>query len=211
MKINEIFYSIQGESTFAGLPCIFIRTTFCNLRCTYCDTKYSYYEGKETSINEIINIISTYPCKLVELTGGEPLLQADINVLAVKLLDLGYTVLCETSGSLDIDKIDNRVYRIIDLKTPDSGEVEKNHWDSLNKITNRDEIKFVICSRNDYDWAKEIITTYKLTEKVTVLMSAEFEKMSRLDLANWILQDALKVRFQVQMHKFIWSPETRGV
>ena len=211
MKINEIFFSIQGESSFSGQPCIFIRTTYCNLRCTYCDTKYAYYEGEEYTIDAIIEKIKHYPCKLVELTGGEPLLQKEINVLAEKLLNAGYTVLCETSGSLDVDLISNRVHRIFDIKTPDSGESEKMHWASVPKLTERDEVKFVICSKSDYDWSKQVIEKYNLTEKHTVLMSSEHETMDNQDLVAWILEDGLNVRFQVQLHKYIWSADTIGV
>ena len=211
MKINEIFFSIQGESSFSGKPCIFIRTTFCNLRCTYCDTEYAYYDGNEISLNEIIEKIKTYPCKLVEITGGEPLLQKDINVLAELLLENGYTVLCETSGSLDVDLISNKVHRIFDIKTPDSGEADKMHWDSIPKLTSRDEVKFVICSKADYKWSKDIIEKYKLIENHTVLMSAEHENMNNKDLVEWILEDGLNIRFQVQLHKYIWSADTIGV
>jgi len=211
MKINEIYFSIQGESSFTGLPCIFIRTTYCNLRCHYCDTKYSYDEGSDMSIDDIMIAISKYPSKLLEITGGEPLLQSDINDLVDRLLSENYTILCETSGSLDIDLISNKVHRIIDLKTPDSGEVDKNHYESIEKLTDRDEIKFVICSRKDYDWSKGIISKYKLTDKVTVLMSPEHDNMNAKDLAEWILEDGLTVRMQIQIHKFIWNSKERGV
>ena len=211
MKINEIFYSIQGESTFSGQPCIFVRTTFCNLRCHYCDTKYSYYEGEEKTVDELIDIIKSYPCKLIELTGGEPLLQEDINDFALKLLDLGYTVLCETSGSIDIDKIDNRVHRIVDIKTPDSGEEKKNNYKNLDKLTDKDEIKFVICSREDYIWAKKMLLKKQLADNNTVLFSAEHENMDQKKLAEWILEDGIPVRFQTQLHKLLWPNVERGI
>jgi 7-carboxy-7-deazaguanine synthase len=211
MKINEIFFSIQGESSFSGQTCIFIRTTYCNLRCTYCDTKYAYHDGNEMSISEIMDKIKTYPCKLVEITGGEPLLQQDINVLANTLLKDDYTVLCETSGSLDVDLISNKVHRIFDIKTPDSGESDKMHWASIDKLTSLDEVKFVICSLSDYRWAKEIIQKYDLIKYHTVLMSAEHDNMNKKDLVEWILADGLNVRFQVQLHKYIWSADTIGV
>ncbi|MCB0278869.1 MAG: radical SAM protein [Calditrichaeota bacterium] len=210
MKINEIFHSIQGESSFAGQPCIFIRTTYCNLRCSYCDTKYAYYEGDELSIDEIIEQISEYPSKLVELTGGEPLLQSDIDDLANRLLDMGYTVLCETSGSINIDRISHRVHRIVDIKTPGSGESDKNELANLEKLTDRDELKFVICSRADYDWSRDFISQYSLQGK-KIFFSPEHDHMNRKQLAEWILEDGLPVRFQVQLHKFIWHPEMRGV
>jgi 7-carboxy-7-deazaguanine synthase len=211
MKINEIFYSIQGESTFSGKPCIFVRTTYCNLRCTYCDTKYSYYEGEEKTISEILEKVKEFPCKLIELTGGEPLLQEDINELAIKLLSLGYTVLCETSGSLNIDKLDRRVYRIVDIKTPDSGEEAKNDYKNLERLSEKDELKFVICSRQDYLWAKEMVIEKKLTDKNTVLFSAEHENMNQRELAEWILEDGLSVRFQTQIHKLLWPNVERGI
>ncbi len=211
MKINEIYFSVQGESTFAGLPCVFVRTTFCNLRCTYCDTKYSYFEGDEQSLDDIIAKIKSYPTKLVELTGGEPLLQSDIDTLAKRLLADGYTVLCETSGSLSIDKIDARVHRIVDFKTPDSGEEAKNDWANVARLTERDEVKFVICSETDYVWAKKMIEKYDLVNKVTVLFSPEHEHMKAATLVDWITRDGLKVRFQVQIHKYIWPSVERGV
>jgi 7-carboxy-7-deazaguanine synthase len=211
MKINEIYFSVQGESTFAGLPCVFVRTTFCNLRCSYCDTKYSYYEGDEHTLDEILTEIQSYPTKLVELTGGEPLLQSDIDTLAKRLLDDGYTVLCETSGSLSIDKIDARVHRIVDFKTPDSGEEAKNDWANVSRLTERDEVKFVICSERDYKWSKDMLEKYDLLNKVTVLFSPEHENMKAATLVDWITRDGLNVRFQVQIHKYIWPSAERGV
>lgn len=211
MKINEIYFSVQGESTFAGLPCVFVRTTFCNLRCTYCDTKYSYYEGDEKTLDDVLTEIKSYPSKLVEITGGEPLLQSDIDVLAKRLLDDGYTVLCETSGSLSIDKIDSRVHRIVDFKTPDSGEEAKNDWANVSRLTERDEVKFVICSETDYNWAKAKVAEHSLDKNVTVLFSPEHENMKAATLVDWITRDGLNVRFQVQIHKYIWPSEERGV
>ncbi len=212
LKINEIFYSIQGESTSAGLPCIFVRLTFCNLRCVYCDTEYAFYEGKDMRIDEIIAEVQKYNCKLVEITGGEPLAQEDVHRLMRKLCDLGYTVMIETGGSLPIENIDSRVKIIMDLKTPYSKMEHKNRYENIGHLKPIDEVKFVIGSREDYDWSKSIIEKYNLIQKVSqVLMSPVFDKIENIDLATWILEDSLKVRFQVQLHKYIWHPETRGV
>lgn len=212
LKINEIFYSIQGESTKAGLPCVFVRLTYCNIRCVYCDTEYAFYEGVDKSIDDIINEVSSYDCKLVEITGGEPLVQENVHILMTKLCDLGYEVLIETGGSLPIEHIDSRVKVIMDLKTPYSKMEKKNRYENIQHLKPSDEIKFVIGSREDYDWVKEIMVKYDLVNKVEqVLLSPVFDKVENIELAEWILQDKLKVRFQLQMHKYIWNPETRGV
>lgn len=211
MRITEIFYSIQGESSYAGLPCVFIRTTGCNLRCVWCDTDYAFYGGENLSIEEIIQKVESYGCKLVELTGGEPLLQKEIYELSERLLEKGYTVLIETSGERDISKLDPRIIKIMDIKCPGSGESHRNRWENLKFLTPKDEVKFVIKDRQDYEWAVNIINKYKLDERVQVLFSPVWGEMELKSLAEWILQDRLKVRFQVQLHKFIWSPETRGV
>lgn len=211
LKINEIFYSIQGESTFSGLPCIFIRLTYCNLRCSYCDTEYAFYEGKNISIEEILETVKSYNCNLLEITGGEPLMQEKSYELMNKLCDNGYTVLLETSGSLSIENVDPRVRIIMDLKCPSSRMVKKNLYSNIDFIKRKDEIKFVIGNREDYDWAKGIILQYKLHEKCEILFSTVFGKLGLKDLAEWILSDNLKVRFQTQLHKYIWNPEKRGV
>ncbi|HZW40545.1 MAG TPA: 7-carboxy-7-deazaguanine synthase QueE [Ignavibacteriaceae bacterium] len=211
IKINEIFYSIQGESTYAGLPCVFIRLTYCNLRCTYCDTEYAFYEGTDFTIEQILNEISKYNCKLIEVTGGEPLMQDESHQLMEALCNAGYTVLLETGGSLPINKVDPRVKIIMDLKTPSSGMLKKNKYDNIQFLKNTDEIKFVIGSRDDYEWAVDVLDTYKLTDKCTVLFSTVFDKLNIRELAEWILKDNLKVRFQLQMHKFIWEPDRKGV
>ncbi len=211
MRITEIFYSIQGESSYAGLPCVFVRTTGCNLRCVWCDTDYAFYGGENLSIEEIIQKVESYGCKLVELTGGEPLLQKEIYELSERLLEKGYTVLIETSGERDISKLDPRIIKIMDIKCPGSGESHRNRWENLEFLTPKDEVKFVIKDRQDYEWAVTIINKYKLDERVQVLFSPVWGEMELKSLAEWILQDRLKVRFQVQLHKFIWSPETRGV
>lgn len=211
LTINEIFHSIQGESTFAGLPCVFIRLTYCNLRCSYCDTEYAFHEGKEMQIDEIINEIAKYKTKLVEVTGGEPLMQPASLELMSKLADAGYTVLLETGGSLPIADVDKRVKIIMDLKCPSSKMERKNCYANIPPLKSSDEVKFVIGDRADYDWSKKILEQYSLTEKCTVLFSPVFGAIDLQDLTNWILQDNLNVRFQLQMHKYIWAPDARGV
>jgi 7-carboxy-7-deazaguanine synthase len=211
LKVNEIFFSIQGESSQMGLPCVFVRLTECDLRCTYCDTEYAFYEGEMLSLEHIIEQVSSYGCKLVEITGGEPLLQSEVYELMTRLCDLGFSVMLETGGHILVDKVDARVKKIIDMKTPSSGMLRKNDYRNLEIAAPTDEIKFVIGSRLDYDWAKHVIAQYRLTERLTVLMSVVFGELSPQTLAEWILADRLPVRFQLQMHKYIWSPETRGV
>lgn len=212
LKVNEIFYSIQGESTNAGLPCVFIRLTYCNIRCVYCDTEYAFYEGTDRSIEEIINEVKSFGCRLVEITGGEPLVQENVHILMKQLCDMGYDVMIETGGSLPIELIDNRVKVIMDLKTPYSKMEKKNRYENINYLKPDDEVKFVIGSREDYDWARTILSKYDLVNKVKqVLFSPVFDKVENIDLAKWILDDKLNVRFQLQMHKYIWHPETRGV
>lgn len=211
-KINEIYFSIQGESSKAGLPCVFIRFTYCNLRCTYCDTEYAFYEGNEMSIEEIIGEVRKYDCKLVEITGGEPLVQREECLQLMKeLCDMGYEVMIETGGSLPVNGIDQRVMIIMDLKCPSSGMMKKNLYENLNYLKEKDEIKFVIGDIDDYRWAKDIISHYDLTENHSVLFSVVFGKLEPIELVNWILQDKLNVRFQLQTHKYIWNPETKGV
>lgn len=211
LKVNEIFYSIQGESSKAGLPCVFVRLTYCNLRCTYCDTAYAFYEGTDYSIDDIIKKIEEYKCNLVEITGGEPLYQEESLELMKQLCNKGYVVMLETGGSLPIKNVDNRVMIIMDLKCPSSGMMKKNLYDNINYIKPTDEIKFVIGTKEDYDWAKEIISKYDLLNKCTVLFSVVFNQLEPIQLVNWILEDKLNVRFQLQLHKYIWHPETRGV
>jgi len=211
LKVNEIFYSIQGESSNAGLPCVFVRLTYCNLRCSYCDTEYAFYEGKDLSIDEIIYEVKKYNCMLVEITGGEPLVQSESLILMKELCNLDYDVMLETGGSLPVNKIDERVKIIMDLKTPSSNMIKKNLYENINYLKPNDEIKFVIGSREDYDWTKSIIEEYNLSNKFTVLLSCVFGKIEPLTLVNWILEDKLNVRFQLQLHKFIWQPTTRGV
>ena len=215
LTINEIFHSIQGESTFAGRPCVFVRLTGCDLRCTYCDTEYAFYEGKKRTLAEILEVVRGYGCPLVEVTGGEPLLQKRVHTLMSRLGDDGYTVLIETSGAHDIAPIDPRVHRIMDLKTPGSGECERNRMANLPLLGVRDEVKFVIGSEEDYAWAKAQVLAGipGWADRVNaILFSPVFGKMTPLDLATRVMADALpRVRMQLQMHKLIWEPNQRGV
>jgi 7-carboxy-7-deazaguanine synthase len=211
IKVNEIFYSIQGESSQAGRSCVFVRLTFCNLRCSYCDTEYAFYEGSDMKIEDIMKEIEKYKCNLVEITGGEPLMQEEVHILMKELCDKDYMVMLETGGSLPIDSIDKRVKIIMDIKTPSSEMEKKNLYDNIKSIKRFDEVKFVIGNRDDYEWTKKIISEYKLMDKATVLMSPVFNEIQNIDLATWILEDKLDVRFQLQLHKYIWHPETRGV
>jgi len=211
LKVNEIYFSIQGESSKAGLPCIFVRLTYCNLRCTYCDTEYAFYEGKDISIEQVIDEVKKYDCKLVEVTGGEPLVQEESIELMKRLCDEGYEVMLETGGSLSIKNVDSRVMIIMDLKCPSSGMLKKNLYENIDYIKPTDEIKFVIGNREDYEWSKGIIEKYNLPSKCSILISVVFGELEPITLAEWILQDKLNVRFQLQMHKFIWDPTTKGV
>lgn len=211
LKVNEIFFSIQGESSKSGLPCVFVRLTDCDLRCTYCDTEYAFFEGTVKTIEEIIEEVQSYHCMLVEITGGEPLLQNDVHELMKRLCDLNYEVLLETGGHILVDRIDSRVKKIIDMKTPSSGMMKHNEYNNLELATVNDEIKFVIGTREDYNWAKSLIASYGLSEKLTVLLSPVFNELSPQQLVEWILEDKLNVRLQLQLHKFIWKPTTRGV
>ncbi len=211
LQINEIFFSIQGEGERSGWPCIFIRLSFCNLRCAWCDSEYTFYEGSEMSIDQIMDSISGYPCKLVEVTGGEPLLQEGANPLMRRLCDAGYEVMLETSGSLDISRVDERVRRIMDLKCPGSGMMTRNRMDNLTLLKATDELKFVIKDRLDYEWAKELILREELASICPILFSPVWDAVPFADLAEWILDDGLPVRLQLQIHKFIWDPQARGV
>ena len=211
IKVNEIFYSIQGEGTSAGLPCVFVRLTGCNLRCTYCDTEYAFYEGTDKSIEQIIEQVRSYNCNLVEITGGEPLQQIESLDLMKELCENNFNVLLETGGSLTIKEVDKRVKIIMDLKCPSSGMEKKNLYSNIDFIKPTDEVKFVIETREDYDWAKNILENYKLDNKTQILFSPVFGKVNYELIVNWILEDNLNVRFQLQMHKFIWDPEKRGV
>src|SRR5437764_6643779 len=212
LTINEIYQSIQGESTWAGERCVFVRLTFCDLRCNYCDTEYAFYDGNKTSLKEIADRVKEFDCPLVEITGGEPLLQKNVLPLMSILCDAGMTVLLETSGAHDISKVDPRVHRIMDLKTPGSGEVEKNLWSNIDHLTKRDEVKFVMGSREDYEWSRDKVAKFDLTKRCrAVLFSPIFGRIDPRHIVEWILADKLDVRFQLQMHKFIWTPTQRGV
>jgi 7-carboxy-7-deazaguanine synthase len=211
LKVNEIYHSIQGESSKSGLPCIFVRLTYCNLRCAYCDTEYAFYEGEDKSIEEIINEVKKYNCKLVEVTGGEPLVQKESLELMKKLCDEGFDVMLETGGSLPIEDIDERVLIIMDLKCPSSKMEKKNLYENIDYLKPKDEMKFVIGNREDYDWSKEIISKYDLKDKSEILFAVVFGELEPVSLVNWIIEDKLDVRYQLQMHKYIWHPETKGV
>ena len=212
LTVNEIYHSIQGESTWAGWPCVFVRLTYCNLRCNYCDTEYAFYEGKRMALKEIVDQVESFGSDLVEITGGEPLLQKNVLPLMSILCDAGHTVLLETSGAHDIAPVDTRVHRIMDLKTPDSGEVEKNLWSNIDHLRPRDEVKFVIGSREDYEWSRDKVQRFDLPARChAVLFSPIFGRIDPREIVEWILADKLNVRFQLQMHKFIWTPTQRGV
>ncbi|MBD3181637.1 radical SAM protein [Candidatus Poribacteria bacterium] len=212
MKVCEIFYSIQGESTYAGLPCVFVRTSGCNLRCLYCDTRYAYEDGQELSIDQIIEMIESYDCNLVEITGGEPLLQLDeVNELIKLLLECNYTILIETNGSLPVDKLDHRVVKIMDIKCPGSAMQDRNLWENINYLDQKDQVKFVISHKQDYIWVLQVIKRYELLQNTQVLLSPVFGILEPCNLVEWMLKDKLKARFQLQIHKYIWSPRTRGV
>jgi 7-carboxy-7-deazaguanine synthase len=212
LTVNEIYSSIQGESTWAGERCVFVRLTFCDLRCSYCDTEYAFYEGAKKELDAIVDEVMAQDCPLVEITGGEPLLQPNVLPLMKELCDRGCTVLIETSGAHDIGKIDPRVHRIMDLKTPDSGECERNLYPNIELLNDRDEVKFVIGSEQDYQWAREKIREYGLSERCrAVLLSPVFGKVEASAIVDWMIRDKLDARFQLQMHKFIWSPTERSV
>ena len=211
LKINEIYFSVQGESSYSGLPCIFIRLTYCNLRCTYCDSEYSFYDGEKMKIDEILKEIKKYSCNLVEVTGGEPLLQKNCINLLNELIKNNYDVLLETSGSLSISDVPNKVINIIDFKCPSSKMDSKNMWDNINYLKKNDEIKFVIGDRIDYEWTKQKIEEYKLNQICNILISPVYGEIEPKEIVKWILEDNLKVRFQIQMHKEIWPADKKGV
>ena len=212
LVIHEIYASIQGESTFAGLPCTFVRTTGCNLRCSWCDTPQAFYGGTRMPRADVLERALATGTKLVELTGGEPLLQPGAFPLMTELCDRGRTVLVETSGEADLEAVDARVHKIMDLKAPGSGESTRNRWSNLSHLSEHDEIKFVLCDRVDYEWMRDTIRTRDLAARTpNLLASTVFGKLATKDLVTWTLEDALPVRVQLQMHKYIWPPETQGV
>jgi 7-carboxy-7-deazaguanine synthase len=205
LRITEVFYSLQGESRNIGLPTVFIRLTGCPLRCTYCDTTYAFTGGQNMSVAEILEHVSEYTPRHVTVTGGEPLAQRNCIPLLDSLCDTGYEVSLETSGALDIGKVDERVMRVLDIKTPASGEAEKNHWENLSLLTPHDEIKFVLCSENDYIWATQILRQHRLADKCGVVFSPAQGMLDATQLADWILRDRLQIRMLVQLHKLLWN------
>ena len=211
IKINEIYLSIQGESTHTGLPCIFIRLTGCNLRCSWCDTAYAFHEGKNMSIDEILQKVENFGIHLVEITGGEPLMQDNVYTLMKRLIEKGYKVMLETGGSISLERVPKDVIKIMDLKCPGSGEQEKNNLDNLKLLAPHDEVKFVILDKKDYEWSRDIIKKYKINETAHVLLSPVFDKLELKEMVKWILEDRLPVRLQTQLHKIIWDKNSIGV
>jgi 7-carboxy-7-deazaguanine synthase len=211
LVIHEIYRSLQGESTFAGLPCVFVRLTACHLRCVYCDTPHAFNQGETMSVDDVVARTLALGDDLVEITGGEPLLQLEVYPLMSRLADAGKTVLLETGGAVDTSAVDPRVHVILDLKTPGSGEVEANVWSNLKRLRPTDELKFVLCDRADFDWAVNVVREHRLTERCPVLFSAAFGQVSPTELAGWILESHLPIRLQLQQHKILWDPNARGV
>jgi 7-carboxy-7-deazaguanine synthase len=212
IRIREIYESIQGESTFAGLPCVFVRLARCNLRCRWCDTPQAFEGGTQVSRAEVLRRALSFGTPLVEVTGGEPLLQPGAFPLLRELCDGGRTVLLETSGERDISEVDPRVHRIVDLKAPGSNESHRNRWANIDYLTRCDEVKIVLADRIDYEWARSVITEYRLADRVNaVLLSCVWRELDPKDLVRWVLQDKLPVRIQIQIHKVIWGSETQGV
>lgn len=212
LTINEIFHSIQGESTHAGRPCVFVRLTACDLRCTWCDTPYAFAEGRKTTIEDVVERVAAFGCEVVEITGGEPLLQADVYPLMDRLLGAGHTVMLETGGHISVERVPPGVIKIVDVKCPGSGEDARNCWDNLSRLTPRDEVKFVLRDRRDYDYAKGVVSRYSLPDRCgAVLFSPVHGVLAPADLAAWMLEDRVPVRLQLQVHKYIWGAEARGV
>ena len=211
LKINEIFLSIQGESTWAGMPCVFVRLSGCSRRCSWCDTAYAFQEGKEMSVEDVLNKVETFGVKLVEVTGGEPLEQGDVGILMETLLMMGYEVLLETGGAVDISGVPLDVIKVMDIKCPSSGEESRNLWTNLGKLRRwQDEIKFVILDRADYDYAKSVIQRNELADAHELLLSPVHGRLNPAELADWIISDRLPVRLQLQMHKYIWPNDSKG-
>jgi len=211
LLIHEIYRSIQGESTYAGLPCVFVRLAVCDARCVWCDTPHAFTEGSTLPLGEVVDRVLSYSCPLTEITGGEPLLQEEVYPLMSQLADSAVTVLLETSGAHDVTRVDPRVHIIMDLKCPDSGECAGNRWPNLDLLKPADQIKFVVASRRDFDWAVETIRVHELDTRFQVLLSPAFGTVQPIDLASWLLDTRLHVRMQLQLHKFIWDPQARGV
>jgi 7-carboxy-7-deazaguanine synthase len=212
LTISEIYLSIQGESTYAGEPCVFVRLTACNLRCTWCDTPYAFTGGQKMAIDDIVAEVGARGCRLVEITGGEPLLQREVHDLMQRLVDDGYTVLLETGGHMPIDDVPDEVVAIVDVKCPASGEAERMHWPNLDQLSAHDEVKFVMADRADFDYAVDVLTRHDLAGRVRALLFSPVHGTLAPDvLARWILDAHVPARLQIQAHKYIWTPETRGV
>jgi 7-carboxy-7-deazaguanine synthase len=212
LTVNEIFHSVQGESTYAGRPCVFVRLTACDLRCRWCDTPHAFYEGSKRSLDEVIGEVDRYGCSLVEVTGGEPLLQEDVYPLMQRLLESGKTVLLETGGHRSTERVPSEVVTILDVKCPGSGEVEKNDWSNLDRLRAQDEVKFVVNDRTDYEWARGVIGRRQLAGRAAAVhLSPVHGVLDPKTLSEWVLADRLPVRVQLQLHKYIWSPTARGV
>jgi 7-carboxy-7-deazaguanine synthase len=212
LTINEIFYSIQGESTHAGRPCVFVRLTACDLRCSWCDTPYAFHEGRKMSIGDVAGAVARHGCDLVEITGGEPLLQEDVYPLMDRLLADGRTVMLETGGHRSIARVPEAVRKIVDVKCPGSGEAERNDWANLDRLAPHDEVKFVVLDRADYEFARDVIARYDLPRRAAgVLISPVHGVLDPKALSEWMLADRLPARLQLQLHKYIWPPDTRGV
>lgn len=205
LRITEIFHSLQGESRTVGIPTVFIRLTGCPLRCGYCDSAYAFEGGEWMSIDQVLFNVISHDCRYVTVTGGEPLAQKRVQVLLVRLCDLGYHTSLETSGALDVSQIDPRVVKVMDLKTPDSGEESKNRYENIRWLQNSDQVKFVICSRDDYEWARDKLAEYELPSRHEILFQAVYGELESKELAEWILEDHLPVRMQIQLHKFLWG------
>ena len=211
LLIHEIYRSVQGESTFAGLPCVFVRLAVCDSRCVWCDTPHAFNQGEPWTLEAIVQRVQSYGCPLVEVTGGEPLVQPEVLPLMSRLADAGLIVLLETSGAHDVGPVDARVHIIMDLKCPDSGECARNYWPNLDRLKPADQIKFVLASRRDFDWAAETIQAHRLDKRFTVLLSPVFGAVAPVQLADWLLASGLQVRMQLQLHKYVWDPSARGV
>ena len=211
LKVNEIYLSVQGESSYTGLPCVFVRLTGCNLRCIWCDTAYAFYEGKSMSIDEIVGMVKNFGVKLIEITGGEPLMQENVYPLMNGLIEKGFQVLLETGGSLSLEKVPRDIIKIMDIKCPGSGEHKNNNLDNLKFLETKDEVKFVILNRHDYEWSRDLIHKYKIHEIAHILISPVYDKLELKEIVKWILEDKLPVRLQTQLHKAIWDENTIGV
>jgi 7-carboxy-7-deazaguanine synthase len=211
LTINEIFYSIQGESSRAGQPCVFVRLTACDLRCSWCDTPYAFDEGRKMSVDEVVGAVEGYGCPLVEITGGEPLLQEDVYELMERLQRAGRTVMLETGGHRSIARVPADVLKIVDVKCPGSGEADRNDWSNLEALAPHDEVKFVIRDRADYEFARGVISRHRLADRAAVLLSPVHGVLEPRTLSEWLLADRLPARLQLQLHKYIWPPDTRGV